>query len=125
MRTNSTRTRMLRLALSVAVACCWLWIPLAAQADPTPRYNAQCKKLTRQIERYEGVADMARERGDDPWLEGTLAHIERLDQRRSRLCPAYDQSVLAAANAKFWKDTYALTKQIAQGAARYFTFGMY
>ena len=115
----------MRVALSAFVASFFLLTPLTAQAEATARYNAHCKRITKQIDRYEDVADMARDRGDDMWLDGTLAQIERLENRRAQLCPAYAEGVAAAAAAKFWKDTYDLTKQIAQGAVRYFTLGAY
>ena len=115
----------MRVALGALVASFFLLTPLTAQAEATPRYNAHCKRITKQIDRYEDVADMARDRGDDMWLDGTLAQIDRLENRRAQLCPAYAEGVAAAAAAKFWKDTYDLTKQIAQGAVRYFTLGAY
>jgi hypothetical protein len=115
----------MRVVLSALVVSFFLLAPLSAQAEATPSYNAHCKRITNQIDRYEDVADMARDRGDEMWLDGTLAHIDRLEGRRDRLCPAYAEGVAALATAKFWKDTYALTKQLAKGAAQYFTFGMY
>ena len=124
-RNRSIRNPFLRVAVTALVAGLWLSAPLAAQADPTPRYNAHCKRLTRQIHRYEDVADMARSRGDEMWEAGTEAHLDRLEARRDRLCPAYAEGLAKAVTAQFWKDTYELTKQAAKAAARYFTFGAY
>jgi len=89
------------------------------------RYNGHCSRLTRQISQFEGVADRAREREDSLWLASTAAHLERLHDRRSRLCPEYDRFVERARTEQFWRETYALTLSGAKAAMRYFTFGMY
>jgi len=109
------------LGLGIGVGL-WLALPGAAQAG---RYNGQCGKLTRQISHYQDVSDMARERNDELWLASTAAHIERLRDRRSRLCPEYDRLVARVRTEEFWRDTYALTIAGAKTAMRYFTFGMY
>jgi hypothetical protein len=119
------RNRSLRFALGALVVSLFLLAPSAVQAGQTASYNAHCKRITKQIDRYEGVAEMARERDNDAWLAGTLKHIERLETRRDRLCPSYADELAKAENEQFWKDTYALTKQIAQGAVKYFTLGAY
>jgi len=96
--------------------------PAAAQDG---KYNGQCHKLTRQISRYQDVADMARSRQNQMWLASTAAHIERLRDRRTRLCPQYDRFVEKVRTQEFWRDTYALTIAGAKTAMQYFTFGMY
>jgi hypothetical protein len=118
MRVRKTRA-WLGLGLVIVL---WAALPSAAQAD---RYHGQCRKLTRQISRYQDVADMARARENQMWLASTAAHIERLRDRRSRLCPQYDAMVERIRTEEFWRDTYALTIAGAKTAIRYFTFGMY
>jgi TolA-binding protein len=108
-------------ALLIGFALC-VAAPSAAQNG---HYNGQCRKMTRQISHFQDVADMARARDDEMWLASTAAHIERLRDRRSRLCPQYDQFVERVRTEEFWRDTYALTIAGAKTAMRYFTFGMY
>lgn len=124
MRARSTRAWLglglgLRLGIGVVL---WVAMPSAAQAGG---YHGQCAKLTRQISHFQDVSDMARERDNQLWLASTAAHIERLRDRRSRLCPEYDQLVERMRTEEFWRDTYALTIAGAKTAMRYFTFGMY
>ena len=118
----------MRFRISLAAALAGLLLitaaPVAAQ-DHLGRYNGQCRKLTKQISRYQDVADMARERQNQMWLASTAAHIERLRDRRSRLCPQYDEFLVKLRNEEFWRETYALTIAGAKAAARYFTFGTY
>ena len=117
------RARITRawLGLGIGVVL-WVALPSAAQAGA---YNGQCAKLTRQISHFQDVSDMARDRDDELWLASTAAHIERLRDRRSRLCPEYDQLVARMRSQEFWRETYALTLAGAKAAMRYFTFGMY
>ena len=100
-------------------------LPRPADAQQAGRYHGQCRKLTKQISRYQDVADMARARDNEMWLASTAAHIERLRDRRSRLCPQYDAFLEQVRTEEFWRQTYALTIAGAKAAARYFTFGMY
>jgi len=103
-----------------------LMFVLAAPAAAQPgRYNAHCRKISRQISTFQDTADRARSRDNQLWLASTAAHIERLRDRRSRLCPEYDRFVERVRTEEFWRQTYALTKLGAQTAIRYFTFGMY
>ena len=105
-------------AVSVSLA-------LPASAQDRGNYNAHCRKLTKQIAQYQDVEGMARERGNAMWEASTRDQIDRLQARRSRLCPEYDAMVERVATEEFWRDTYALTIAGARTALRYFTFGMY
>jgi hypothetical protein len=100
------------------VAACLL-VDGAAFAEAN---TAQCKRLTRQIHQYKGVAEMAAQRGDKLWLEGTLAHVQRLSDRRIKMCPQFDQPSIAE-RMSLWM------KQVAHTAGkaflRYLTFGAY
>jgi len=114
---------------SIGVSSLLVWalfmtaLPAAGQQQSA--YNGHCSRLTRQITHYQEVADRARERDDEMWLASTAAQIERLRDRRSRLCPEYDRFVERVRTAEFWRRTYDLTIAGAKTAMRYFTFGMY
>lgn len=84
--------------------------------------RSECRRLTRQINHYGGVAEMAANRGDKRWTEGTLAHIQRLSDRRIKMCPEYDQPNQAEIMAKWMAET---TKAAAKAFVRYLTFGAY
>ena len=78
--------------------------------------HGDCKRLTKQIARYQGVAKMAHERGDELWEASTKAHVKRLSERRARRCPEL---------VKQEKDEQAfkiarLIKNAAKAAATYF-----
>ena len=82
------------------------------------RHNGECKRITRQIAHYAEVADMAKERGNDNWHEGTLDQIGRLSARRSELCPTlYAQKPIGQELAK-------ILKGAAKIAMKLFTMGM-
>jgi hypothetical protein len=95
-------------------------VPFAAGAaeEPIPagQLHGDCKRLTKQIARYQGVAKMAHERGDELWEASTKAHVKRLSERRERRCPEL---------VKKEKDEQAikiarLLKNAAKAAATYF-----
>ena len=113
------------LGVSALLTCALLVTALPAAGQQQGSYNAHCSRLTRQISHFEGVADRARARDNEMWLASTAAHIERLRDRRSRLCPEYDRFVARVRNAEFWRRTYDLTISGAKTAMRYFTFGTY
>jgi hypothetical protein len=82
------------------------------------RHNGECKRITRQIARYAEVADMAKERGDEHWEQGTLDHIARLSTRRAQLCPTlYAQKPIGQELAK-------ILKGAAKIAMKLFTMGL-
>jgi len=59
-------------------------------AGASGNYRGQCKRLTRQIDHYEGtILPMAIQRGNRAWEQATNQQIERLWHRRADLCPAY------------------------------------
>ena len=112
------------IGVSSLLTCVMLIGALPADAQQG-RYNGHCSRLTRQVSHFQDVADRARERDDELWLASTAAHIERLRDRRSRLCPEYDRFVARVRTEEFWRQTYALTIAGAKSAMRYFTFGAY
>ncbi len=87
-----------------------------------PSHRAECRRITRQVVHFLEVAEMADGRGDQVWLSGTLQHIDRLKQRRVRLCPEYEEPnwvrIYAKAAAEF-------VKKAGKVALQVFTFGAY
>ena len=81
----------------------------------------KCQRLTRQIERYEGVADMALQRGDSLWYNATRQQVERLEQERIARCPGYDKP---NPMLRIGRSTARLMKRAASAARRYFTGGI-
>ena len=75
---------MRRVALAVT-AVAWLLLPATAHAGVT-----ECRRLTFQIEHFEGMAERAAARGSAMWEGRTQAHVERLKQRRKACLPAVD-----------------------------------
>jgi hypothetical protein len=74
--------------------------------------------MTRQIERFEGDARMARERDNELWERASREQALRLATRRARLCPEYAQSDNAAKQLALFLAEAA--KTAAQAAAAYF-----
>lgn len=82
------------------------------------RHNGECKRITRQIAHYAEVADMAKERGNESWHEGTLDQIGRLSERRAQLCPViYAEKPIGQELAK-------ILKGAAKIAMKLFTMGL-
>lgn len=121
MRISSAR----RVVAATALLALGLLTAAPVQAQQSGRYHGQCRKLTKQISHFQDVAGMAIDRNDMMWLASTAAHIERLRDRRSRLCPQYDRMVERIRTEEFWRDTYALTIAGAKAAMSYFTMGAY
>lgn len=115
-RPAARRLALLGLTGAVAIS---ISIAGAANADTNRK---DCRRLTRQIEHFGGVAEMAADRGDDRWLDSTMAHIQRLSDRRIALCPEFEQPNHVEEMAKFFAD---VTKKAAKGFLKYLTFGAY
>jgi len=113
------RTRALRRI----VGACLLAGTLATPALAVPSsYQAECRRITRQIGHFENVAAMAAQRGDEMWFDGTVDHIRRLGERRVRLCPEYAEPNYAAIYATWAK---WMLKRAAEAFITYTTFGLY
>lgn len=52
-------------------------------------HRGECKRLTRQIARYERDANLASQRGNDLWEDASKDRVEHLETRRANLCPSY------------------------------------
>lgn len=82
------------------------------------KHNGECKRITRQISRYAEQADLAKERGNENWEQGTLDHIARLSTRRAQLCPTlYAQKPIGEELSK-------ILKGAAKIALKLFTMGL-
>jgi hypothetical protein len=104
--------------LGVLLAAAWVAGPVQA----APSNKAECRRITRQVAHFVNVAEMADSRGDHLWLASTLSHIDRLKERRVRLCPEYEEPN--------WAEIYArqmaeLVKKAGRVALTYLTFGAY
>jgi hypothetical protein len=104
----------MRLVLVMIIVCL---VSGPALAKPEP-HRRECHRLTSQIARYEGDVERARERGNELWENATLAHIERLSQRRASRCPQYAEDKGAA-----MREFARMLGTAAKLAARYFTMG--
>ncbi len=83
-------------------------------------HRGQCIRLTKQLLRYAGDLEMARDRGNALWEEATNQQIARLANRRDRLCP----SIAANPNNDlFWRRVGNILGIAAQAAIKYFTWG--
>ncbi len=56
---------------------------MALPPDPalTRANKGECRKLGKKIVHYTRVAERAEERDDELWLQSTVAHVDRLEER--------------------------------------------
>lgn len=101
----------MRMVISIALGAV-LVLSSAASAGV-----AECRRLERQIEHFEGMVDRARELDNEMWEERTQQHVDRLKERAKARCPEYaddDSAARAFAN---------LLRLAGKAALTYFTFG--
>lgn len=98
--------------LVVMVACAAAPAFAANQA-----HTGECRRLTRQIARYERDAAMADQRGNALWEDASRDRVERLETRRADLCPSYRSANPFAQLADF-------VASAAKAAAPYFIPGL-
>ena len=131
MRAHRSRSFWTRLAVVPALAAALLVVapaaPAQAQAQQLPiemtfpaqmPHRGDCIRLTKQLLRYTGDLEMARDRGNDLWEEATKQHMSRLAFRRAELCPS-----IVAQEDPFWRDLGRILGVAAQAAIKYFTWG--
>ena len=109
----------------VLLACVSIGLTALLSAGPAlarPSNRSECRRITRQIDHFQGVATMAAQRGNEAWFNGTVDHIRRLGERRVRLCPEYQEPNYKAIYAQWTK---ALIKRAAQAFISYSTFGVF
>ena len=111
---------VLALALALPAAAT---TPLAGEKG---NYRGQCRRLTKQIDHYEGtILPMAVARGNRGWERATTEQVERLWHRRADLCPAYGaQRTLLARAADRIRKINQMIALAGRAALTYFTGGL-
>ncbi len=110
------------LALAMAIPAS-ATTPLAGD---TGNYRGQCRRLTKQIDHFEGnILPLAVARGNRTWERATNEQIARLWHRRADLCPAYgrERTMLAIA-AEEVRRINKMISVAARGAATFFSGGL-
>ena len=113
-----SKSRALILCLSIGLTAQLAASPALAR----PSNKAECRRITRQLDHFRGVAEMAAQRGDERWFDGTVDHMRRLGARRVSLCPEYEEPNYAALYAQWTKE---VIKRAAKAFLTYTTFGAY
>jgi hypothetical protein len=72
--------------LGVALAIVLIAAPILAANPP---HRGECKRLTRQMARYDRDAGWAREQGNELWEDASRERVKQLAARRAELCPQY------------------------------------
>jgi hypothetical protein len=122
-----TRRRVLALLL---VALTWVFASAAVASSPEAgakgRYRGECRRLTKQIDHFEGtILPMARARGNRGWERSTSEQVERLWHRRADLCPAYGaERTLLAKAADDMRKFRQMIAAAGRAAATYFSGGL-
>lgn len=78
--------RFARAALGLGLAVAIVAAPALAANTP---HRGDCRKLTRQIARYERDAKWADQRGNPLWEAASKDRAKQLTARRNGLCPQY------------------------------------
>ena len=119
---RGTRRRLAKANVAACVGRLVLMSMLAAPPSLAALHTGECRKLTRQIDHFKDVAEMAAGRRDQLWLESTIAQVERLSTRRVRLCPEYAKPNYAAIYAKWAGE---MLKKAGRAFITFMTFGVY
>jgi hypothetical protein len=82
-RRGGLRLRLLR-AVAFGLAVLWIAAPVLAA---NTGYRGECKRMTRQMARYERDAKWAQQRGDAMWRDASKDRVKQLSDRRDELCP--------------------------------------
>jgi hypothetical protein len=107
----------LRIARAFGCGLAILLVAGPALAGPRP-HGGECKKLTRQIARYERDAKWADDRGNALWQQASEQRVAQLSARREARCPEYRKPDVLAATLDF-------IAKAAKVAAPYFLPGLY
>jgi hypothetical protein len=117
-RAGGSAVRFAR-ALGVVMAIGMIAGPILAANTP---HRGDCRKMTRQIARYERDAKWADQRGNEMWEDASKDRAKQLTSRRDGMCPQYKKpNPLAAAAAK----AADMIAAAAKAAAPYFIPGPY
>ncbi|MEE8580157.1 MAG: hypothetical protein V3T33_01095 [Myxococcota bacterium] len=107
------------LALGIGIA-------LAPGAAWAARITGACRRITRQIDHFETVGQMAQDRDDELWEEATRQHVGRLEVRRAQLCPEFAEQLRSRSRAaRAIRQTKKFLKTAAKVAIRVFTLGAF
>ena len=101
--------------LAVAALAAGLFAPLAAQAVGGP---AECSRLRRQIDHFQGMTDRAEQLGNAMWTERMGEHLALLKGRQADRCPQDVPTDDSTARAFM-----QLLRVAGSAALTYFTFG--
>jgi hypothetical protein len=113
-------------ARATVVALLLLWVPAAASAaTPVTRqlgHPAECARLRKQIDHFEGMVERAEAQDNAMWTERTGQHVSLLRERQAERCPGDvpDDSAKQA-----FLMFMSLLKVAGQAALTYFTFGAF
>ena len=96
--------------------------PEAPQIARGPGSPAECARLEKQIQHFEGMVERAEALDNDMWAERTQQHVDLLKERQKVRCPrdAEDASAKAAMLAFL-----NMLKLAGKAALSYFTFGAF
>jgi hypothetical protein len=83
--------------------------------------RGECKRMTRQIARYERDAKWADQRGNEMWEDASKDRAKQLTSRRDGMCPQYKKPNPIAQAAAKAADAIATA---AKAAAPYFIPGL-
>jgi hypothetical protein len=100
--------------LGVVLAVLLIAVPMLAVNQP---HRGECRRLTRQIARYERDVRFADQRDNQLWEDASEDRAEQLSARRVDLCPEYRKRNPLAEAADF-------IAAAAKAAAPYFIPGM-
>jgi len=114
----------MRIRAAVAALCLALpgVAPAATELTPPPGSPAECARLHKQIAHFENMVERAEERGNQLWIDGMQAQVDRLREEQKQICP--DDAEDAAAKKAFLAFLQML-KVAGQAALTYFTFGAF
>ena len=99
--------------LGVVLAVVLIAVPMLAVNTP---HRGECRRLTRQIARYERDVRFADRRDDERWEDASQDRAQQLSTRRADLCPQYRKRNPLAQAADF-------IAAAAKAAAPYFIPG--
>jgi hypothetical protein len=108
---------------ATALALLLLFAGAASAETPVaraPAHPAECARLNRQIDHFEGMSARAESQGNALWTERIGQHVALLREKQKERCPGDvpDDSAKQAFLAFM-----SLLKVAGQAALTYFTFG--
>lgn len=106
----------MRLARALGAVLAILVVAGPGLAANTP-HRGDCRKMTRQIARYERDAKWADQRGNQLWEDASKDRAKALTARRDNMCPQYKKPNPLAKAAD-------LIAAAAKAAAPYFIPGL-